>query len=204
MIRALWFFLKVGVLIAVAVWFAAHPGAISISWGGYQIKTSVGILVALVAVFFVVLYVLYRIARSVFGAPGRMGLSQKAKRRESGYRALTRGMVAVAAGDAVTAGRMARRADVLLNEPPLTMLLSAQAAQLNGDDEAARKYFKAMLERPDTAFLGLRGLLSDSLRGVKRTEALGYARKAHALQPKTPWLLTTLLGTHLYSRAVTD
>jgi hypothetical protein len=43
-------------------------------------------------------------------------------------------MVAVAAGDAAEAGRQAKRADALLGDPPLTMLLSAQAAQLNGDD----------------------------------------------------------------------
>ncbi len=101
-------------------------------------------------------------------------------------------MVAVAAGDAATAKRMAQRADGLLNEPPLTMLLSAQAAQLGGDDRAAKRYFTQMLERPETAFLGLRGLLTQAIRGDDRVEALALARRARALQPNTPWLLATL------------
>jgi HemY protein len=101
-------------------------------------------------------------------------------------------MVAVAAGDAVEAARQARRASGLLEDPPLTMLLQAQAAQLNGDDDAARKYFEAMLDRPEMAFLGLRGLLVQAERTGDAAAALGYARKAHAINPKTPWLQTTL------------
>ena len=34
------------------------------------------------------------------------------------------------------------------------MLLSAQAAQLRGDEGAAARYFNNMLDRPETAFLG--------------------------------------------------
>ena len=49
-------------------------------------------------------------------------------KRRRGYKALSQGMVAVAAGDAGEAARLARRADGLLNDPPLTLLLSAQAA----------------------------------------------------------------------------
>ena len=64
------------------------------------------------------------------------------------------------------------KADGLLNEPPLTMLLSAQAAQLNGDDGAATGYFEAMLERKETEFLGLRGLLNHALKRDDRVKAL--------------------------------
>src|SRR5207244_3592662 len=88
-----------------------------------------------------------------------------------GYRALTQGMVAVAAGDAEEAQRQARKADVLLAEPPLTLLLSAQAAQLGGDEDAARRFFSEMLNRPETEFLGLRGLLMQAGRGGGRPGA---------------------------------
>lgn len=192
MTRSLWFFLKVAVVIAVTVWFAAHPGAVSVEWEGYVVETSVGVAAALFAVLLAVLYLAYRVVRGIVRAPRAIAEATHNRRRDNGYKALTRGMVAVAAGDAATAQRMARRADVLLNEPPLTMLLSAQAAQLTGDDDAARRYFQAMLERPEMAFLGLRGLLTQSLRAGKRLDALDYARKAHDLQPATPWLLSTL------------
>src|SRR3546814_13347697 len=88
-------------------------------------------------------------------------------------------MVAVAAGDAQEAARWSRRADDLLEDPPLTLLLSAQAAQLNGDERAAEKYFNAMLEKPETRFLGLRGLLMPALPENDHRRALGFARQAH-------------------------
>src|SRR5208282_854630 len=100
--------------------------------------------------------------------------------------------VAVAAGDAAEARRQARRADVLLNEPPLTMLLSAQAAQLNGDEAAAERYFRAMLERRETEFLGLRGLIMQATKKGDTARALGLARRAKLLRPKTEWVLATL------------
>ncbi|HSR71887.1 MAG TPA: tetratricopeptide repeat protein, partial [Kiloniellales bacterium] len=70
--------------------------------------------------------------------------------------------------------------------------LSAQAAQLEGDDQAARRYFEAMLENPETRFLGLRGLLTQALRDGDHAAALDYAKRAYALRPRTGWVATTL------------
>jgi HemY protein len=101
-------------------------------------------------------------------------------------------MVAVAAGDAGEAQRHARLAEKLLEEPPLTRLLSAQAAQLAGDREAARRYFAAMLDDPQMAFLGLRGLLMQSLKDGDSTQALAYAEQAFQKRPDTPWVVRSL------------
>ena len=178
---------------AAAAWLGDRPGDVSIRWQGWLVEMSVGrFALALVAAVGLAL-VVAGLVRVVGGAPGRFQAGRRAARRERGYRALTRGMVAVAAGDPGEALRQARRADVLLQEPPLTMLLSAQAAQLNGEEAAARHYFTAMLERPETAFLGLRGLLVQAQRDGDRRAALDYADQAYRLRPATPWVVTTLL-----------
>lgn len=192
MIRALWFLLKVAVVIAIAIWLADRPGTVSVHWLGYAVEAPfwVALLVTLAALGIAALG--YRLIRGLIRTPQRIRRHSRARRRERGYRALTQGMVAIAAGDAPTARKMARKADGLLNEPPLTMLLSAQAAQLQGDERAARQYFEAMLERPETAFLGMRGLLTQAIKSGDRVEALNLARKARGLQPNTPWLLGTL------------
>ncbi len=93
-------------------------------------------------------------------------------------------MVAVAAGDAAEAARQSKRADSLLADPPLTMLLAAQAAQLGGDEAAAQRYFTAMLERPETAFLGVRGLLMQAERAGDRVEMRRLIERAHAMRPQ--------------------
>lgn len=192
MIRTLWFILQVAVVIAAAGWLYERPGTVTISWQGWLVETSVGMATAGALVGLVAVALLYRFWRALRTAPGRWKRAARARTRERGYRALTQGMVAVAAGDAAAATRCARQADVLLNEPPLTMLLAAQAAQLNGDENAAGSYFRAMLDRPETAFLGVRGLLTQALKRGDPSEALLLARRADGLQPRTPWVLGTL------------
>lgn len=192
MSRAIWFIIKLAVVVAIAIWLVEHPGYVTLSWQGFVIETSVAILLVALLVVIGVATLLYRLWRSIRGAPRRLGSRRLTRKRERGYEALTRGMVAVAAGDAEAARRFANEADNLLRNPPLTLLLSAQAAQLNGDDQAAQKYFEAMLDRPETAFLGVRGLLNRALRENDRDTALQLARQAHDLQPRTPWVLTTL------------
>ena len=81
----------------------------------------------------------------------------------------------------------------------LTMLLAAQAAQLSGDEQAATRFFSAMLERPEMAFLGLRGLLHQALHRKDRPEALLLARRAYRLQPKSAWVATNLFDLQVAS-----
>ncbi len=200
MFRALLFFIKIAVLVGAA-WFLIEkqPGRISLDWWGHRIETSIGVLFLAVFLLAVVVALLHRVWRGLRHAPGDLGRWRGRNRQRKGYRALTQGMVAVAAGDPDEAQRLARKADVLLNEPPLTLLLSAQAAQLGGDDQAAKRYFTAMLERDETRFLGLRGLITQALRDGDEATALEHVRAAYGLRPRTPWVLTTL--TDLSERA---
>jgi HemY protein len=158
MSRAIWFLIKLAIVVALAIYLVEHPGAVTIDWQGFVINTSFAMLLLVTVVLIGIGAIVYRLWRAIRGAPGAFGRSRSRAKRERGYRALTRGMVAVAAGDAVAAKRYAREADTMLRDPPLTMLLSAQAAQLNGDEKAAERYFQSMLDRPETAFLGVRGL----------------------------------------------
>ena len=193
MIRIVAFIVAIVVVAAVATWVAEPPGRVEIAWGDYMIETSPGVLAAAVAAAAAAVLVITAVVRFVWIGPRRIALARRRRRERLGYRALTQGLVAAAAGDPRRARRFARRADLLLEEPPLTLLLSAQAAQLEGDDQAARGYFEAMLEQPATAFLGLRGLLVQAERTGDTAEALELAERAFALRPETPWVLTALL-----------
>jgi HemY protein len=195
--RTLWFFIKLALLIAAGVWLAERPGEVSLEWLGYRVETTIGILLLAVFVLMVAAAGLYRFWTATRRAPGEIRRSFSDSRRERGYKALTQGMVAVAAGAPDEALRLSRRADGLLDEPPLTLLLSAQAAQLNGDEEAAKRYFKAMLEREETAFLGLRGLFNQAMKEGDEEAALDYVRKAKDLRPDTPWVAEMLFKLEL-------
>ncbi len=192
MIRLLWTLLKVGLVVAAAVWLAQLPGDGEFSLGDWRINARTGGL--LVGLLFVVLLAafVYRFWLALRRAPQVMRFGRVGRRRERGYRALSLGMVAVAAGAADEAKRRAREADRLLEGAPLTLLLAAQAAQLDGDDSAARKFFEAMVDEPETSLLGLRGLMAQANRAGDRTEALAIATRAQKERPGTPWVLEAL------------
>jgi HemY protein len=192
MIRMIVFVVLAALVVLGAVWLADHPGNVAMSWGDVRGDVDMAVVFLGMLLFAVIVALLYRVWWTAWRVPKTISNSRQRGKQERGYKALTHGMVAVAAGDANEARRQAKKADLLLGTPPLTMLLSAQAAQLNGDEVAAKRYFDAMLKLPETAFLGLRGLLMQAERDGDITAALAYADRAKNLQPKTPWVLTKL------------
>lgn len=184
------------VVLGVAAWLAATlaqvPGTIALTWNDWRIETSLGIFAATLLVLMGIAALLYRGWGIVRNAPGILNRGRRERRQRLGYEALSRGLVAVAAGDAENARRQARRAESLLDGRSLTMLLSAQAAQLQGDDQAAQRFFKAMRERSDTEFLGVRGLLAQAIKRQDWEEGLQLAERAYHLNPKSEWVVNTL------------
>jgi HemY protein len=192
-------FAWIGVVSYVAYLIAQRPGDVSVVWLGYHADIPMWMVLAGLVAVAVGAALLWQFTRFILRSPGKVGQARRDRRRRKAYRALTQGMVAVAAGDAVEAQRQAKLAGNLLNDPPLTLLLEAQAAQLAGDEKAATRYFRAMLEHPEASFLGLRGLLMQSLKAGNDGEALRLARQAVTERPRTAWAVSTLLDLELRS-----
>lgn len=200
MIRAALFLIIVALVAIGATWVADHPGEVHFTWLGYRVAAPVGLVVGGLALFTLVVVILARVWVLFVSTPGRIGRMRRDSRQRRGYKSLIQGLVAVAAGDAPEAARQARRAETLLAEPALTLLLSAQAAQLTGDTEAAGKYFGAMAARSETEYLGVRGLLNQALSQGNRTRALDLAGQAHRLNPKAEWVAKTLFELQVKTR----
>jgi HemY protein len=192
MLRILWFFLLIAIVVFASLWIAQHPGTVEINWFGREVSLSTGIALLVLLIFTILVIFTFSVLRGLWRSPGSLMRVYKNNKRSRGYKALTLGMVAVAAGDPDEARKQSKKADVLLNEPPLTMLLQAQAAQLNGDENAARKYFIQMLDNEETAFLGLRGLTNQAIKKGDRDEALKLAYKAKKLRPDSKWVFEQL------------
>ena len=180
-------------VVSAAVYLADRPGAVTVVWHGWRIDTSVAALVLAATLAVLAFGWSFALLRRLVAAPRNFVRARRERRRREGYRALTYGMAAVAAGDPDEAERCARRANALLDEPPLTRLLAAQAAQLKGDTAAARDYFTAMLAEPETEFLGLRGLIVQALARGEDGVALKLAERARALRPRTGWVQRALV-----------
>jgi HemY protein len=200
MLRAVWFLLKMALLVAAIGWLAQYPGDISITWLGYEITTTVGVALALVVFLIVFFTYLDRFWRAFVAIPENLRRRNAAARREKGYRILTEGLVAVAAGDARGAERSAEAAEKMVPDTPLTKLLSAQAALLGGNAPKARREFMALLDDGDAAFFGLRGLLTEAVRDEDYAEALRLIRKAEELQPNRNWVVRTRFDMEVRNR----
>jgi HemY protein len=205
-IRALVYLAILGALSLLAASVADTPGAVTLDWLGYRIETSVLALLIVMLGASAVIAGLWRVWSAVTNSPRRMRRWQADRRQRLGYKALTQGMVAVAAGDAIEARRLARKAEALLGEPPLTMLLSAQAAQLSGDEKAAGKFFHAMAEQsePETRYLGLHGMLTQAMHDGDQVQALELAKQASELKPKTDAVTETLFDLQVKTGDWTD
>lgn len=186
------FLLVVLGLAAVGALLADHPGSFVVTWIDYRIETSFTLVATVLVLVMALLFWLYRITVRTIGGPAALLGYYGNRRKTKGQEALRQGLVAVAAGNPAEVRKLAARANALLNDPPMTLLLSAQAAQLEGDDKRATKAFKEMLDNPETEFLGLRGLFLQAARSGNRLEALGHAERAFELQPETPWVFNAL------------
>ncbi len=195
MIKALWFLLKVTALIALVVWLADRPGSMRLDWvdlEGNDIVVNVQIGLFLAGLFgFVLLSIfIYQTIKTFVDLPKSMARYNEVKAREKGYRALTIGLSAVAAGDTRTAVKEAARARKFLpQDTGLPLLLDAQAARLDGRESDAAKSFVALLEDKDASFLGVRGLLQAALDARDFDTALTLASKALKSYPKQVWIL---------------
>jgi HemY protein len=173
-------------------WWADHPGAVIISWLEFEIYTSFAVLffmVALLLAFGLVIQSLWNWAKREMPI---VGGNKHLRRQERGLEALNKAIVALAAGDGVNARRLALKAGKLLPPQPMMQVVAAQAAKLSGDKKAAEKEFKGLLENPEAAFLGIRGLLVAAVAEGKGREARRLAEKAKEIKPKSAWAIKTL------------
>jgi HemY protein len=181
-----------GLLAAGMAWLADREGALFVTLGQYEVRMSVGVAFGLLVAIVVALFFALRTLTALWQMPSWIGDWWRARRARKGYQALSQGLVAAAAGDALAARRYARSSRRLLKGAPLGLLLTAQAAQLDGDEKRQASAYRAMLEHPDTEFLGLRGLFMQAMRRDAHDEAHDYAARAHKLKPKAAWAANAL------------
>jgi HemY protein len=189
MIRILFYLVVVLALGLGFAWLADRPGDMVVTFSGYRYQVS--LMVAAVGIVAVVAatMIAWWLVRSIWNSPYAIARHFRVRRRDRGYQALSTGMIAAGAGDAALARRKGKKAGKLINadQEPLIHLLEAQTALLEGDHDAARRKFEAMLDDPETRLLGLRGLYLEAERLGDRNAARHYAGRAAAVAPQLGW-----------------
>ncbi|WP_082511159.1 MULTISPECIES: heme biosynthesis protein HemY [unclassified Rhizobium] len=170
-------------------WIADRPGDISLVWQGQSYQTTLLVaLTALVALIGLVM-AFWWVIRTLWTSPHSVRRFFRARKRDRGYQALSTGLIAAGAGNALLARKMSARARGLIraDQEPLIRVLDAQAALIEGRHDEARRLYQEMSDDPETRELGLRGLYVEASRLGAHEAARQYAETAAEHAPYLPW-----------------
>ena len=187
-------FIIIALLAAGAVWLAERPGTLTFDWLGYTVEISIMVALVLLALFLFAIVLIWNLVRRVFNIPGALSGFFTRRKRESVHEALTKGIIAVGAGDSSQATKYARKASSLAGDDPLAQLLRAQAAQLRGDQGTVTHVFEAMAQTKDTEVLGLRGLFTQARQDGDMEKARAMAHQALGLNSGLAWASKAMLA----------
>jgi len=193
MIRVALYFILVGAIAYGVALLADRPGDVVITWQGLRIETSLMVLGAAMLAAMLVLGLIIGLIRSIARSPMVLARLLRNRRGTRAYEAISRGLIAVGAGDVAAAQRFTTQVQRLAPGEPLALLLTAQAAQLAGDRESAERTFRDMAARPDTKALGLHGLYIEARRRDDAASARAYAEEAARSAPALSWAGTAVL-----------
>ena len=147
MIRVVFFLVIVGALALGVAWLADRPADVVITWpwlnqvwpGHGGIKTSLIVLVAAIVVTMAVIALLWSLLSAALRSPFILRRQLHRRRGERAYEAISRGLIAIGAGDLAAARVHAAEVARIAPAEPLALLLSAQSAQLGGDTRSGRR-----------------------------------------------------------------
>ncbi|MFV0410129.1 MAG: heme biosynthesis HemY N-terminal domain-containing protein [Paracoccus sp. (in: a-proteobacteria)] len=161
--------------------------------GPIQAVAALALLMAASWLFFKLLGLVWAFIRFLLGDETAIDRYFARTRRKKGIEAMSQGLLAIAAGEGKEAQAMAKRAAKYLDDPRTVRLLTAQAAEVAGDNARAETVYREMLDDDRTRFVGIRGLMRQKLVEGDTQTALQLAQKAYALKPRHVEVQNTLL-----------
>lgn len=203
----LWSLIKIVVFVALVAALALGAGYLLDSSGGIQITVAgmeftlgplQSVLAAVVVVFAVWLFfklfgLVIATLKFINGDDTALSRYFDRNRERKGYQALSEGMMALSSGEGRLAIAKATKAEKYLHKPELTDLITAQAAEMVGDNRKAEEVYKRLLKNDSTRFVGIRGIMKQKLASGDTDTALQLAERAFAIKPKHSEVQDTLL-----------
>jgi HemY protein len=193
MFKLLWRLTLLVLLALGFAWLADRPGSVTIRWLGREVEMSVVVAVVVGLLALALVLFLWNVVRRLWRSPTAAREFWRFRKQRKGYEALSKGIIAAGAGDALAAAKHAATAGNALSDEPLVNVLAAQAAQLNGDKQDVRRVFEEMAKSPSTEVFGLRGLFVEARNSGDLVAALKHAERALSLNPRLPWASTAVL-----------
>lgn len=194
-------FLSLVLAVALGVsYLADSPGTITMEWFGWQVDTTALFLCLAISLCLILLFLLFRLLTFLVTYPQRYRDKRKVQHYERGLTALTEAFSALAVSDLRTAKKLTKKADYLLGSPPITHLLSAQLARLEGDKAESVQQLTSLLSHKETEFLAARGLYEHARKSGDRAAATRYAELAVKISPASHLAALALIEQYMHAK----
>jgi HemY protein len=175
-------------VIATAIALAGDPGHATVVWLNHRLDTTGAVTAVGIGFLSLLAVAFWRIVWWIAEAPRRSARARAETRRRQGQEMLTRGFLAIAAGEGAEARRCAQKAAELNDDSSaLVRVLTAQSAEAAGDIPAAQAAYTAMLGFPEMRLVGHRGLMTLALSQGDREAAVKHAQDAYNLAKTARW-----------------
>lgn len=206
MIKALWYLIKIFLIVGVAVILATQSGQVEMTWNGYSIRAQLGLVAFSAFMLFLLTILLTGIFTRLSLWPRELVRSHRERRRAKGYKAMLQSLTFAATGDQPRAYAQAVRAQKLLpeDEQGLSLLLQAQSLSREGTHSDLQQPYQLLLKNADTALLGLQGLTQNAILAGDFAKALQLAQEAVKANPKNYNLLKTRYDLELRNQCWSD
>ncbi|MFN3512589.1 MAG: heme biosynthesis HemY N-terminal domain-containing protein [Phenylobacterium sp.] len=201
MIRTLIIVILAAALGATILALAGEPGRATLVWLGWRADMTATAFVLATLGAALAAMLAWRLLIWAAEAPARAARAREEARRRQAQEVLTRGFLAVAAGEGSEARRLAAKAAELADETPgLVRVLAAQAAEAAEDKAAMQAAYSAMLGFPEMRQAGRRGLMQLAFAQGERELALSHAAEAYAQGRGARWAWRALFEGKLEDR----
>ena len=197
MIRLILTVVLCAVTAALAVFLTLNPGLVTVSFLGVEAEAPFALAAGVLLLATFVLVAAWWIIAKVWGAPDAFRKFRSRRRREQGFDALERALIASAAGQGQLAVRQASRAEALLDRPALSRLLAARAAEAAGDLDSAQIQYEAMLEDSKTRLVAQRGLASLAEARGDDPKVITFAGEAFERGGQARWAFEALFAAQI-------
>ena len=177
---------------AVAVFLTLNPGLVTIEFLGQTMEAPFALAMGALILAAFVLVVAWWVIAKLWSAPDAWKRFSLRRRRDQGFDALERALIASAAGQGDLAVRQAARAEALLDRPALSRLLAARAAEAAGDLESAQIHYEAMLADAKTRLVAQRGLVGIAQSRSDSPSLLTHASDAFDQAGQARWAFDAL------------
>ena len=188
MFQALKWLALAALSVAASLWLADLGGAMEVRVGDLLLAAPLPLVLLLLGLGFLAGHLLLSVIAALVSWPARRRAKQLSRDRAAGDAAVTGALLQLAVGAPELARLEVQRARRLLGPTPQILLLGAEAERMAGSEEGAAAHFTELATRPESRFLGLRGLLRQAMARQDWEAAKQLAAAADEAQPGAAWL----------------